>query len=197
MTAPDKYSWPWRTLWLIPVTLFAVLTIIATGGGGGDDGGGSNGGGDPGPVIILPTYNFFITNLPDDNLFTASVGSGLTVSIDIDGLLHNSVDLSVNAANEVTFLSYMIRASSSLDLVISSGDVFPFDGTIAVIVTEDITIDFDGFPTSGAFNVVTPSGTIAVTIVTGGVQLSLDGGLEIFYTWDEFGNLLDDETQEA
>jgi hypothetical protein len=181
------------------VALFAVLTIVATGGGGGsDDGGGSIGGGDdPGPVIILPTYNFFLTNLQGNNLLTAAVGNGLTVSIDIDGLLHNTLDLSVGTDNSVTFLSYTVRASSSFDLIVSSDGVYPFDGTTTVIVTEDIAVNFGELPTSGAFDVIIPAQIVSVTIVAGGVQLSLDGAEGIFYTWDEFASLLDDDTQEA
>ena len=107
MIRTDGNASPWRTLWLIPVSLFAVLTIVATGGGGGGDDGGApiGGGDDPGPVNILPTYNFLLTNLQGDNLLTATLGGGLAASIDIDGLLHNSIDLSVNTDNEVTFLS--------------------------------------------------------------------------------------------
>jgi hypothetical protein len=201
MIRTDDSASRWRTLWLIPVSVFAVFTIVATGGGGGgDDGGGSIGDVDPGPVNILPTYNFFLTNLQeaDGGLLTASLGSGLTVSIDIDGLLANSIDVSVNASNEVTFLSYVARRSSRFDLVVSSGDLLPLDGTIAVILTEDLTFDVIGTPpTSGAFDVVIPAETITVTVVAGGVELSLNGGEAVSYTWEELANLLDDEAQEV
>jgi hypothetical protein len=94
----------------------------------------------------------------------------------------------------VTFLSYAARAGSRFDLVVSSGGLFPLDGTIAVILTEDLAFDFIGAPpTSGAFDVVIPAETISVTVVASGVQLSLSGGEVIPYTWDEFENLLDDD----
>jgi hypothetical protein len=97
----------------------------------------------------------------------------------------------------VTFLSYAARAGSRFDLVVSSGGLFPLDGTIAVILTEDLAFDFIGAPpTSGAFDVVIPAETISVTVVASGVQLSLSGGEVIPYTWDEFENLLDDDAQE-
>lgn len=202
MTRPDGNASPWRTLWLIPVSLFAVLTIVATGGGGGggDDGGGLIDDVDPGPVNILPTYNFFLTNLQeaDGGLLTASLGSGLTVAIDIDGLLANSIDVGVNASNEVTFLSYVARTSSRFDLVVSSGGLLPLDGTIAVILTEDLVFDVIGAPpTSGALDVVIPAETVTVTVVVDGVQLSLNGGEAVSYTWDQLANLLDDEAQES
>lgn len=194
---------PWRALWLLPVSVFAVLTIVATGGGGGgDDGIGPIDDVDPGPVNLLPSYNFFITNLPGDNLLTVQSPPGdpipFAVSMDIDGLLANTLDISVNANNEVTFLSFVARASSRFDLIVTSGGLDPLDGTIAVILTEDLTFDVIGAPpTSGAFNVIIPTETVAVTIVAGGVQLSLNGGEAVSYTWDEFENLFDDDAQET
>lgn len=196
MIKTDGNASLWRVLWLIPVSVFAVLTIVATGGGGGGDDGGApiGGGDDPGPVNILPTYNFLLTNLQGDNLLTATLGGSLAVSIDIDGMLHNSIDLSVNTDNEVTFLSYVARASSSFDLIVTSAPVSPLDGTITVILTEDLSFDSIGAPpASGSFDVITPAGTVSVTVVTGGVEISLNGGEAIFWTWDAFGDLLDDE----
>ena len=91
MIRTDNEPSPWRTLWLIPVSVFAVLSIVATGGGGGgDDDGSFVGDGDVGPVNLLPTYNFFLTNLQGDNLLTVqrpvgAIGVAFAVSIDIDG----------------------------------------------------------------------------------------------------------------
>lgn len=204
MIRTDNHASPWRALWLIPVSVFAVLTIVATGGGGGgDDGGGSIDDVDPGPVNLLPSYNFFLANVSDDNLLTVqrpggAIGVAFTVSIDIDGLLANTVDISVNASNEVTFLSYVARATSRFDLIVTSGAVNPLEGTISVTLTEDLVFDaFGGPPTSGAFNVRIPTDAINVTVVTGGVQLSLNGGEPVSYTWDEFENLFDDDSQEV
>ena len=200
MTRPDGNTSPWRTLWLIPVSVFAVLTIVATGGdGGGDGGGGSIDVVDPGPVNLLPTYNFFLTNLssPESSFLTVSLASGINVSFDIDGLLANSVDISVDANNEVTFLSYVARAGSSFDLLVMSMLTSPLDARIAVTVTEDLTFDVIGAPpATGAFDVVISSNTIGVAVVDDGVELSLNGGEAVSYTWDELANLLDDESQE-
>lgn len=190
---------PWRALWLLPVSVFAVLTIVATGGGGGggDDGGGLGGGDDLGPVTILPTYNFLLTNLNTGELLTASLGSGLSVSIDIDGLLHSSVDLSVSTGNEVTFLSYVGRAGSRFDLNVSSTGEFPAASPVAVLFTQDITVDFGSPPSSGAIDVVVPGETVTVTMTAVGVQLSVNGGDAVSYSWDEFMVLLEDEAAEA
>ncbi len=203
MIRTDDDPSPWRTLWLIPVSVFAVLSIVATGGGGGDgDDGSFVGDGDAGPVNLLPTYNFFLTNLQGDNLLTVqrpvgAIGVAFAVSIDIEGLLANTLDISVNASNEVTFLSYVARASSRFDLIVTSGAVDPLEGTLTVTLTDDLAFDTIGAPpTSGAFTVVIPSETITVTVVPGGVQLSLNDGEPASYTWDEFENLLDDDAQE-
>ena len=78
MTKPRNSAQSWRVLWLIPVAVLAALSIVATGGGSGGDnnpgGGGGDGGVDP-PLIILPTYNFFMTNLTGGTPLTVSVGS--------------------------------------------------------------------------------------------------------------------------
>jgi hypothetical protein len=203
MTTPENRTWPWRRLWLLPITLIAAATLVACGGGGGGDGGGSNGGGiddggdDPGPVNILPTYNFLLANVPGDNLLTASINSGISVSIDIDGLLHNSLDLSVSTSNEVTMLSYTIRAGSRIDVIVSSDGILPLDGTTAVTVTEDVEVSLGSPPSSGAFDVVVPGETVSVAVTPFGVQLSLNGGAPVDYSWDEFGGLMEDDTYEV
>jgi hypothetical protein len=200
MIRTDSHASPWRALWLLPVTVFAVLSIVATGGGGGgDDGGGSIDDVDPGPVNLLPTYNFFLTNVSDPEiaLLTASLVSGINVSFDIDGLLANSIDISVDSNNEVTFLSYVARRSSRFDLIVMSMGASPLDARIVVTLTEDLTFDVIGAPpTSGSFDLTVPAGTVSVTVETGGVELSLNGGVAVSYTWDQVANLLDDETAE-
>ena len=91
MNRTGRNAFPWRALWLIPLSILGVLTIVATGGGGGGDDSSFDGDGDVGPVVILPTYNLLLTNLQGDNLLTAAIGTSLTVSIDIDGILHNAI----------------------------------------------------------------------------------------------------------
>jgi len=194
MIKPLKSTEPWRLLSLFPIAILAVLSIIATGGDGDGDGG--NGDVDP-PLNILPTYNFFLTNMVGDALLTVSVGDLFTISVDFDGLFPGSVDLDVDAADNVTFLSYIVRQGARFDPTVSSIGESPLDGTFAVIVTEEIGAMIDDAPASGAFNVVTAAETVAVSIFGDGVQLSLNGGDPVAYTWDEFTDLIDDETQET
>ena len=201
MTKPRNSAQSWRVLWLIPVAVLAALSIVATGGGSGGDnnpgGGGGDGGVDP-PLIILPTYNFFMTNLTGGTPLTVSVGSSYTVAIDIDSLFPGSVNLDAGANNIVTFLSYIVRSGARVDLTLTSTDPSALDGTFAVIVTEDINAMVGDDPVSGAFNVVTAIETVSVSILADSIQLTLDGGAPVVYNnWEELTDLFDDELQET
>jgi len=199
MTKPRNSAQPWRVLWLIPVAVLAALSIVATSGGsGGGDNSDDGGGGGDLPLNILPTYNFFMTNLPGDTPLTVSVGSSFAVSVDFDGLFPGSVNLDADANNIVTFLSYIVRSGARVDLTLTSTDPSPLDGTFAVIVTEDINAMVDDAPVSGAFNVVTAIETVSVSILGDGIQLTLNGGAPVVYNnWEEFTDLFDDESQET
>jgi hypothetical protein len=195
MTKPRNSAQSWRLLWLIPVAVLAALSIVATGSSSSDDPGDDDV--DP-PLNILPTYNFFMANLTGNNPFTVSVASAYTVTVDIDGLFPGSVNLDADVNNVVTFLSYIVRSSARVDLTLTSTDPSPLDGTFAVIVTEDINAMVYGEPVSGAFEVVTPTETVSVSILADSIQLTLNGGAPVVYnTWEEFTNLFDDELQEA
>ena len=195
MNKPSEPSRPWRVLWLFPVAVLATLSIIATSGGGG--GGNDNGGNDVDPpLVILPNYNFFLGNLNNGAPLTVVVGESFTASIDFDGLFPGNVDLGVDANNLVTFLSYLIRADSRIDITVTSPEGSPLDGTFAVNFTSDIIADVGDAPTSGTFTVVYAPDTVTVTILANGVQIALNGGAPIDYTWDEFTDLLDDDLSE-
>lgn len=196
MTRPRNSAQPWRVLWLFPVAVIATLSIIASGGGGGDD---DNDVVDVDPPLnILPNYNFFLANVPNRDLMTVAVGGEFTFTLDIGGLFAGGVDLSVDANNLVTFLSYSIRASNLVDLTFAGTDPSPLDGTISIEVTEQIDAMIDDVPYSGVFDVRTTKETVVVTILANGVQISLNGGpAVVFNTWDEFANLIEDDQQET
>lgn len=184
---------PWRVLWLIPVAVLAALSIVATGGGGGGEGNVD----DEAPLVILPNYNFFLGNLTAGTPLMVAVGDVFTVTVDFDGLFAGNLDLNVGAGDTVTFLSYLIRANTSIDLTVTSAEGSPLDGTFAIDFTDDIIAAVGDAPTSGTFNVVAALETVTVTILADGVQLALNGGVPIDYTWDEFTDLLDDELSET
>jgi len=185
---------PWRVLWLIPVAVLAALSIVATGGSGG--GGGNGGDVDEAPLVILPNYNFFLANLNNGAPLTVVVGDEYTVTVDFDNLLAGNLDLNVGVGNTVTFLSYFLRANTDFSFTVTSPQGSPLDGSYAVNFTDNVGAVIGDAPTSGAFNVVMGIDTITVTILANGVQLVLNGGAPIDYTWDEFTDLLDDEMNE-
>ncbi len=197
MTMLQTRVQPWRALWLFPVVVLGVLSIVATGGGGdGDDG--AIVPGDDLPLNILPNYNFFVTNLSSGELLTASVGELFTVSVDIDSLFPGNLDLNTDANNNVTFVSYRLRRTARVDLTVTGNQPSPLDGTFAVIVTEEIDAMFDQEPGSGAFEVITPTETVVVTILSNGIELVLNGGAPVvFNTLEELSDLIDDDTQET
>lgn len=196
MTRLQNNASPWRVLWLLPVAAFAVLSIVATGGGGGDDDGIIDIDDDL-PLNIAPNYNFFLANLAGGELLTANVGNLFTVSVDIDVLLPGNLDLNTDINNNVTFVSYRLRRSARVDLTVAGVEPSALDGTFAVIVTEDISALVDDEPTSGSFDVIAPAETVEVSILANGIQLVLNGGDPVVYnTFEEFEDLIDDDTQE-
>ncbi len=195
MTKRNRQTRPWRALWLIPVAAVAALSIVATGGGGGGGGGGAD---DVGaPLVILPSYGFFLTNLNDGAPLTVDVGGEFTVTVDFDGLFIGNVDLNVGVNDTVTFLSYLIHTNESIDITVTSPEGSPLDGSFSVNLTSDIVATVGEPPTSGAFTVVPgPPVAATVTILANGVQLQLGEDEPIDYTWEEYADLLDDETAE-
>lgn len=203
MTQHETTTRGWRAFWLLPVMLLAALSIVASGGGGGGDGDGNGGGSDDGgdgggdgPVTILTTYNMILTNLPGDNLLTADVGGAFSVALDFDSLYFTTLNLDVASDNAVTFLSYTAQQSNRFDLIVTGDAQSPLLGTLTVTLTEDIDANVDEAPTSGAFTVTTPGETVSVDIDSSGVQIGLNGGVPVAYTWGAFEDLLEDDTAE-
>ena len=198
MTTPRNSAQSWRLLWLIPVAVLAALSIVATGGSSGSSGSGDDPDDIDPPLNILPTYNFFMANLTGSTPFTVSVANSYTVAVDIDGLFPGSVNLDADVNNVVTFLSYIVRSSARVDLTLTSTDPSPLDGTFAVIVTEDMNGMVYDAPVSGAFDVVTATETVTVSVLANGIQLTLNGGAPVVYNnWEELSVLFDDELQET
>lgn len=191
MTRKDKQTRPSRVLWLIPVAVVAALSMVATGGGSGDDEGLDD---VEAPLVILPNYNFFLSNLSDGSLLKVDVAGEFMATIDIDGLFAGNLDLDVGADNSVTFLSYTLRESNNIYIAVGSSDGSPLDGAFTVTLHSDIVGTVGEPPTSGNFivNLGLTTEAVGVTFFVGGVQLSFLGG-SIDYTWDEFMALLDDE----
>ncbi|MBT8442974.1 MAG: hypothetical protein KJO76_11350, partial [Gammaproteobacteria bacterium] len=190
----DKAS-SWRMLLMIPVAVMAVLSIVATGGSSGD------GGDIPDPPdippVIQPSYNFELGSLQGPTIpLTATVGSIGTVTVDLGNTLLGTINLNVSATNEVTLVSYTTDVGSTMNITAVSEIDPALSGSVTLNVTKAINANVFDPPNSGAFEIELPDalGTITVSITSTGVELSLNGGPIIPYTWDEFTDLLESES---
>lgn len=146
------------------------------------------------PLVILDNYNFFLGNLNNGEPLTVDVGGEFTVAVNFNGLFMGNLNLNVGANDTVTFLDYVIRTDSSITIVVTSPNGSPLDGNFAMMVNEDIAATVGDAPTSGTFGVVDVGFAGAlVTILANGVEVSVNLGEPITYTWDEFAGLIDDE----
>jgi len=184
----------WRALLIIPISVVAVLSIVATGGSSGDGDGSFDGDGPDEPPIILPSYNFEIgsTDSTVDVPLTVSVGTLGELSVNLGNTILGRINLDVSTTGDVTLLSTVTDAGSTFSL---SATIFepPLSAGAAVTVTQDINADAFDVPTSGAFEITTtpPIGTITVTILdTMAVEIRLDDGVPSTYSFEEFTELI-------
>ena len=181
----------WRLMWLIPVAALAAVTIIATGGSGG--GGGNGDDPDDLPIRLLPSYNFFLTDLQGNAPLTAVVGDMFTVTVDIDGMLPGGLDLSGSSTvTDVSIARLWLRETARIDLSVTSPEGSPLDGSFAVIMNVDTDISDTGF--LGSFSVVSQDETVTVASAQFGLTVTLNGGASVSYLYNEFIDLKDDET---
>ena len=181
----------WRVMWLIPAAALAAVTIIATGGSGG--GGGNGDDPDDLPIRLLPSYNFFLTDLQGNAPLTAVVGDMFTVTVDIDGMLPGGLDLSGSSTvTDVSIARLWLRETARIDLSVTSPEGSPLDGSFAVIMNVDTDISDTGF--LGSFSVVSQDETVTVASAQFGLTVTLNGGASVSYLYNEFIDLMDDET---
>jgi len=179
---------------LFPLAISAVLLAGCGSSGGDDEPNAAEPDAAEPPLVILSNYNFFLGNLNNGDPLTVDVGGEFTVTVDIDGLLAGNLDLDVGADNAVTFLSYLLRADNQVRLTVTSPEDSELDSIFLLFVAEDIDAAVGEAPTSGSFTVVDAGfqGAI-VTILENGVQVDMNNGMPIEYTWDEFADLVYDE----
>jgi len=194
----DTSHW-WRTLLMIPIAIFAIVSILATGHDDDDDppvDGDIPIGDipiDDLPATILSQYNFSIGSVPAGPL-TVSVGAIGSISVDLGTTLLGAINLDASATGDVTLLSTTTNAGSSFTLTGTSTvpGLEVLNASAAVSVTSAISANVFDDPTSGSFEITTtpPLGAITVDISGTGVDISLDGGTPTSYTWEEFTDLL-------
>jgi len=178
---------------LIWVGIAAGL-MFACGGGGGDDAGSPNVI-EP-PLTILPTYNFEIGEMLENIDFFIDVGEQLDITIEFGNTLLGSVDLNVISNSNVTFLSYVADAGSTMRVTVRDSQT-DLGGTYQFNVTSAVNATVGDSPRSGAFEVVAPNETVTVSFTDTGVELSLDGAAAQSFSWEEYQELLDNPMAET
>lgn len=191
------------TVWyfcLIGVITLGLVSIVGT--GDSDDDGKSD---------TLPVYNFTIDMDPPVLNGMAEPQGTTTVpdkpgplSIAIPYGVYNyilevsgTIEGSINTEDD----GYTIYNTTSVQIVDDAGDKF-YLGDLSIMVTTDIEIPDEGFPTAGVWTVqsesMTQGGeTITATIVVTpepGVEIynSVLGGEPVFYNWEDFEALTKD-----
>jgi len=177
--------------------LLGISAVLPT-GCGGDDGGMVFDTSNP-PPIILPTYNFEIGGLSQGPDLFVDAGGQFEVAVDFGDTLRGSTDLLPDSVpNRVLFDRYTTDAGSTMDVTVSRSQT-TLDGSFTINVTSDMYtfLAITTRPTEGTFEVVTPTETVTVTVTTAdlfalGVEMSLNGGAGVPFTWQEYEDLLDD-----
>jgi len=195
-TSDNKSPW-WRTLLMVPIAVFAIASILATGHDDDDDDEFEpDDGGSILPPTILTAYDFSFASIGTP--LTASVGAIGSISVDLGTTLLGTLNLDVSGTGDVTLLSTTTNAGSSFTLTGTSSvpGLEALNATAAVSVTSAITANVFDDPTSGSLQITTtpPVGTITVDIGSTGVDISLDGGTPTVYSWEEFTDLLESPT---
>jgi len=186
----------WRALLVIPISVVAVLSIVATGGSSGGDDDGFDGDVPEVPPIILPAYNFEIgsTDSTENVPLVIEAGIGAVLEVSFGKTIMGRIDLAVSAIGEVELLSTVTDAGSTFSLSATITELEPaLSAVAAVTVTQDISAFAFDVPGSGALEITTvpPTGTTTVTILdTMQVRISNPVGEPSTYGWDELGDLL-------
>ena len=148
------------------------------------------------PPTILSAYNFQIAGVQPGADMTVDVGNQFQVRVDLGDTLRGSVNLQVNSPSSVRFLDFVTDVGSTMTVAVV-GSKTGLNGEFAVNVTTDVVAGVDEEPTSGAFEVVTAADVATVAFVANGVELSLNGAAPVFFSWNDYDNLLDDVQAET
>ena len=150
------------------------------------------------PPTILPIYNFEIGGVQAGTDMTVDVGGLFQVGIDLGDTLRGGVEF----IPENSYLQFFVTDAGSTMTVTVAGTSTDLDGEFTVNVTSDLggakeALTIMGGAYLGAFEVVTPTETVTVTMVTSdlfpyGVEMSLNGAAPTFVDWYDIGSLLDD-----
>ena len=156
------------------------------------------------PPIILPTYNFEIGGLGQGPDLFVDVGGQFEVAVDFgDTLRGRAATFQDSLTDDVAFDRFTTDAGSTMDVTVS-GSQNALDGSLTINVMSELFF-VPGWDTTmpwhGTFEVVTPTETVTVHVVTAdlwpqGIEMSLNGGAAVPFTFQEYEDLLDDPLAE-
>ena len=111
----------------------------------------------------------------------------------IDGVLPGGFDLTSDSTITNARIGRLwLRDTARIDVTVTSPEGSPFDGSFAVIMTSDTDINETGF--RGSFDVVSEDMTMTLATAEFGLTIAVDGGAAGHYLYNEFIDLMDDET---
>ena len=158
------------------------------------------------PPIILSTYNFEIGGLGQGPDLIVDAGGQFELAVDFGDTLRGSVDQVLDWDPDVLFERFITDAGSTMDVTVSRSQN-ALDGSFTINVTSDLPIlpnafVFGSIPVAGTFEVVTPTETVTVHVVPGefapfGIEMSLNGGAAVPFTFQEYVDLKDDPVAET
>lgn len=189
----------------------SALLVAGCGSSSGDDAGMVDDRPPVSPVAesptFLPTYNFEIGGVAQGPDLFADVGGQFEVAVDFGDTLRGRAPVNLNSwPHRLLFDRLTTDAGSTMDVTISRSQN-ALDGSFTVNVTSELLTEptvfaFDAIPARGTFEVVTPTETVTVHVVTidlfpAGIEMSLNGGAAVPFTFQEYVDLKDDPLAET
>lgn len=191
----------------------SALLVTGCGGSSGDDSGTGIIVDTPpvSPVIepptFLSTYDFEIGALDQGPDLLVYFGGQFEVAVNFGDTLRGRASLRWDSdPDRVSFNRFITDAGSTMDVTIS-GNQNALDGAFTIDVTSDLftaptMFVFGSLPAGGTFEVVTPTETVTVHVVTAdmfpvGIEMSLNGGAAVSFTFQEYVDLKDDPSAET
>jgi len=189
----------------------STLLVTGCGGSGGDNAGIVVDTPDAPPVIespiILPMYNFEIGGVGQGPDLFVDVGGQFEAAVDFGDTLRGRAPVDLNSwPYPLLFDRFTTDAGSTMDVTISRSQS-ALDGSFTINVTSDLftwpaASVFGSIPVGGTFEVVTPTETVEVHVVTAdlfavGIEMSLNGGAGVPFTFQEYLDLKDDPVAET
>ena len=180
-----------NTKFLLIVTGIVAMLSGCGGGGGSDEGTNDSNGNE----ILLPNYAYSISALPGGtNPFTVTIGQAV-IGVDSGNTITGTVEVGSTLDDKILLTNRTVAAGSTFSVNSDLG-IQTF-GSFDVTVVNELAFAFEDPPTVGVLEVAANTENIRITVVSAGVQISLNNGQPVPLTWSQFEDLLDDNTAPA